>query len=84
MQSRERKRKLFGNLEDQIAKLEQESDHWKAVSVSSQQNGLGNALCGKAVDFVSTTDMREVTVGKVQEPSREYDAYSRHDHKILD
>jgi hypothetical protein len=82
--SRQRKRKQFSTLEEQIAKLERERDHWKAVSSSNQQ-GISDNAPHKAIALpVADVDMKLVIPDEEPFTLKENNTHTSHDHKMLD
>jgi len=81
--SRQRKMQRFEEMEDEIARLTAERDHWKSLTLKrTQQNEMGNALRGKAADLLSATDMGEINM----EVTRNFEEIDTHgtDDRMLD
>jgi len=76
--SRQRKMMQFDELEERIAKLEAERDHWRTVAINRQQVDLGNTLRRDNVDLASTAGTGDVNMD-VQEIFGEIDAFSTDD-----
>jgi hypothetical protein len=76
--SRQRKMMQFDKLEERIAKLEAERDHWRTVAINRQQVDLGNTLRRDNLDLASTAGTGDVNMD-VQEIFGEIDAFSTDD-----